>query len=355
MTKNYVVILSSVRESLEAALRGHRYTATVEAEYGDQVVRGSVATLAHHGSRAGNPCPCLASNDVARPACTCGVGCPVDGFIGEGCDAGRGENDLLAIGVSHVDLDCLGGIAALLGRRPTYDDPRDGEMEFWQLAAFVDVNGPHKIEGWRAARFFEVWKSGNEDEADFADAMSDGAVDALNAWWAWAKDHRAPAAPRDGSVLDITAYVEEAIRILWLIAKADDSVPGTKELYAAGRAFAESKRALNESSFVRMEGDVILRRSNEFVNLFYDAPDGKVGKAVVALVKRSPDAPAAVTISLADPIPGVSCAEIVRKLWGPQAGGRDVVAGSPRDRDMTVGDAEEAFNALRAAIAERQA
>lgn len=36
----------------------NRVDATVEAEYGDDVVEGEILTLAHHGSRSNNPAPC---------------------------------------------------------------------------------------------------------------------------------------------------------------------------------------------------------------------------------------------------------------------------------------------------------
>ena len=89
-------------------------TATVEAEYGDMVIEGEVATLAHHTKKyAQNPAPCNTPN------------VPV-------------LEDGSTIVISHIDLDTLGGIAALLGIKP--DDP-----EFWKVAEFLDLNGVHYI------------------------------------------------------------------------------------------------------------------------------------------------------------------------------------------------------------------
>ena len=51
----------------------------------------------------------------------------------------------------------------------------------------------------------------------------------------------------------------------------------------------------------------------------------------------------AITVSLADPIEGVSCREIVQDLWGPDAGGHDGIAGSPRGVRMGFGDVSAAL------------
>lgn len=86
--------------------------ATVEAEYGDKVVEGSLITMAHHGSRSDNPAPCNWTNIPQMK----------DGTII----------------VSHLDLDTVGGIMALSGTKMKDD-------EFWQAAEYIDLNGPHHI------------------------------------------------------------------------------------------------------------------------------------------------------------------------------------------------------------------
>ena len=183
------IFLSSSAESLRAALLPHASTATVEAEYGDEVVEGTVTTLAHHGTRAGNPCPCL---------------CPP-------AEAGRID----VFGVSHIDLDALGGILGLLGTRP-------GPMSFWTLAAFIDVNGPHKL---------------SESVASPEDSAR------LFAWWAWSEAHRCTP-PRDGSVIDVTDYVTAASNILSAVLDDD---PG---LLALGEEWRSKKEFLFSSSFL---------------------------------------------------------------------------------------------------------
>jgi hypothetical protein len=63
------------------------------------------------------------------------------------------------------------------------------------------------------------------------------------------------------------------------------------------------------------------------------------------------DSLGSITISLADPIKGVSCREVVQTLWGQQAGGHDGIAGSPRGQIMTELDFKNAINAFSQAVA----
>jgi len=87
---------------------------------------------------------------------------------------------------------------------------------------------------------------------------------------------------------------------------------------------------------------VLVRVHVEFVNGLYIDPNGQAAKAVVAY---NP-AKGGVTISLADPILGVSCVEIAQALWGPLAGGRAGIAGSPRGKRMCLDDLVKVRDAL---------
>jgi len=280
------VLLSSDANALEAALRAYGTTATVEAEYGDRVVRGTICTLAHHGPRSTEPCPCLCENYA----------------IG-----------LDAIGISHLDLDTIGGVLGLLGYRPL-------PASFWEVVAKVDVLGPHKI-GHGITGF-------------------DADLTALAAYHAWSLDHRVYP-DRDGGVRDVARDVEAAYAALVAISWGD---PGMLE---AGRARRDSERDLDELSFVAMlEGGVIVRMADEFTSHLYSTPGGKLGRAVVAY--RSD--PGVITLSLADPVCGVDCAAIAQRLWGPDAGGRATIAGSPRGKKMSYGDVVDAAFALSALL-----
>ncbi|MFA5029801.1 MAG: hypothetical protein WC518_03640 [Patescibacteria group bacterium] len=283
MTKFFI---SNHAAALAAVLAPFGLTASVEAEFGDECVAGSVATLAHHGPRAGNPAPCLADNGAA--------------------------GEVEAVGLSHLDLDSVGGCAAVLGRKP--ETPG-----FWLLAAFVDLNGPHKL---------------GQAGAEPADIVR------LYAFWAWSNGHRC-LPPRDGSAAEVTEQVMEAVRVVERIC-ADDP-----ELLAAGEAFRSAEVALNAQSFVEAGGGVAVRVADTFVSHLYVDPEGDLAKAVVAFNTVT----GAVTVSIADPIPGVSAREIVQGLWGEAAGGHAGIAGSPRGQRMMLADVVAAVEATRAVIA----
>ena len=284
------IILSSNPSSLSAALSAFSSTATVEAEFGDALVSGSALTFAHHGPRAGQPCPCSYPNSIA---------------IAQGLA-------IEAIGVSHVDLDTLGGVLAIQGRKPE-------APEFWSLAEFVDLNGAHKVA-----------LSGASPED----------VIRLHAWWAWSESNRL-FAPRDGSCADAGAWIDAAaIAITAIIA-------GDRDLLAAGEAHRLAGEALNASSFVKALGGVLLRSAEGFTNHLYTSPSGEVAKAVVAFNPRTGSVTVSFEAGAASP---VSAREFVQGLWGPLAGGHHGIAGSPRETPMTFADAESAATALAALL-----
>lgn len=281
-------IISNNAANLAAALAPLASTATVEAEYGDAVVKGSVLTLAHHGPRSANPAPCLAENGVA----------------GEGIEA---------VGLSHLDLDSIGGCAAILGRKPEAPG-------FWALASFIDTAGPHKL---------------GQAGADPAD------VARLYAFWAWSQTNRCMP-PRDGSVVDVAEQVTLAIEVIARICVDDP------ELLATGEQFRSAEEALNKRSFVEVVDEVVVRVADVFVNHLYADPSGKAHEAVVSFNTTT----GAVTVSLADPIPGVSACEIMQGIFGSEAGGHAGIAGSPRNKRMSLDDLAKTAKATRDAIRE---
>ena len=264
-------------------LAAERPDVTVEAEFGDCTVEGAVLTMAHHGVNAGNPAPCAYPN---------------------GC-AGR---NVEVVGLSHLDLDSIGGCMAVMGVKPL-------APEFWRLAEFVDLRGPHRLGEANAAP---------EDVAR------------LHAVWAWSESHRT-FPPRDGSVADVT---EQVLAFASAIAKI---LEGDPELLAAGREFAERGKALNTVTFREVRGSVCLRHTTgAFVNHLYNTPSGEVCKAVVCFNEQT----GAVTVSFADAPSGEGARGIVQGLWGPLAGGHAGIAGSPRDLRMSWEDAQAAVSAV---------
>lgn len=291
--------------------------ATVEAEYGQVVVEGSQATLAHHADKwAGRPCPCLG------------------GSLG----LNLGDRDLIQ--VSHFDLDTLGGVARAMGWKA-----QEEENLFWKAAALVDTMGPHHLQG----RIRDLlWREATEGLSMATPAFDDAnyhfeedwlvVVEQLQAFWAWSQNHRL-FAPRDGNALDVSSFFKEAWRVVSLLLVGEDACPETQRLLEGGRSWARANEALNEASFLEAYGkEVALRQSTRFVNHLYRGLDGELFKAVVNFNPKV----GSVTLSLADPVEGVSCVDIARNLWGPEAGGHPGIAGSPRKGGLALANAVEA-------------
>ena len=297
---------------------------TVEAEYGSQIWEGVVYTAAHHQKEGpyagdhvvagGRPSPC---NDSAIPE-----------LVGGGI-----------IGISHMDLDTLGGCGRAMGWKLFGESP--SHKEFWEVAGQVDVRGPHKLE--------EILKGREYAERTRL---------ALQAWWAWSQDNRCFPDRLHGAaiVTNVTVYVEKALGVLERILSDEG------DLLDAGSAWAEERRALGLAGVewaekqralglmtIKSVGTAVLTRvtSEAFVNHLYNAPSGAAYEGVVSLNTTT----GACTLSLAMPIKGVSCRAIVQALWGPEAGGHDGIAGSPRGRTMTEQDCWLAGQVLESAIA----
>lgn len=309
------VLICTNADNLERALAGFKYTATVEAEYGDRVVEGSILTLAHHGDRKANPCPCSARAEMLVKAAPLS---PSDTFE--------------AVGISHFDLDTIGGVAAIMGIKPKC--PR-----FWELAEFVDLNGAHKLHTFEFA----------------CDAEKNALTEMMNAWWAWSKTQKFLIA---GLVLECTGHIQAAVFALshiveWIDKGQAEASPETCAYIRNGRDFAEAEEKLNVDSLHEFGAEggrcdgVVSRVSTEFVNHLYSLPDGERHfRACVALNTTR----GMINVSLAEPIPGVSARTIVQSLWGPLAGGHDTIAGSPRGLVMNVSDLEDAFEATAKAL-----
>ena len=287
-----------------SALSALNLDATVEAEYGDTVVIGSILTLAHHGQRSGRPCPCSFMN-----------------FPKLGIES---------VGVSHVDLDTIGGIMSLMGTKPFQNN---WVQEFWRVAAEIDVKGVHKLH-----------------EIPLGGVAEDYILDSLNAWWAFSESPEGRVfAPRDGSAteVDLSHHFEVIKKLLtpqegeeWYDEPQWDN-PARLALIEAGRAWAAAKARLDEESLVEDLGNVLLRSSDQFTNHLYRA-----AKSVVSFNTKTKS----VTVSLSDPVKGVSCREVVQTLWGTEAGGHDGIAGSPRGKEMSFDDAVAAASVIMASL-----
>lgn len=262
---------------------------TIEAEYGSFVWEGSIFTAAHHqseGKYAGRhqggtqPAPC---NNSSIPV------------LDEG-----------TIGVSHMDLDTLGGIARAMG----CDYLFLGNEGFWNLSEFVDVSGAHKLKNSGA---------------------SDVNLDRLYAFWAWSQENRLPRATE---LTDITEYVIQAIHALQRVLDLD------AEMIEAGRTFRANEQALNKSSLVKIIGNIAIRKAENFVNHLYTTADGVECDLVLTLNTKFKS----ITLSSAED--GVDCCAVMQRVFGPDAGGHKGIAGSPRGVEMTMEDLEKVLAIL---------
>lgn len=290
------IIISSNPDNLQTAITAYQTHATVEAEYGQVEVEGSsdLLTLNHH-VRSERPCPC--SLDNAR-------------FYDV-------RQDIEVIGISHMDIDTLGGICALLGVKPESHEPG-----FWEMAEWVDTKGPHRIRE--------------------CPAYNATAHVLLASFWAWSQANRL-FPPRDGSTTDCTEYVLKAVEELKAI------LGDNADAVSRGQEFMEKEDALKAESFVR-DGvsesglRMVLRRSENFVNHLYYMEDGSPADIVVGYGEKFK----AVTVSRADDSVGVVAKTFVQELWGELAGGHPGIAGSPRGQELEMSEAERAFEALMA-------
>jgi len=256
---------------------------TIEAEYGDFVVEGSLYTAAHHGSRSSNPAPCIDKNipHVNREAI----------FL-----------------ISHIDLDTLGGIFRAMGNyvcREEFDS-------FWNLAAFIDINGPHKIS------------QANASKQD---------IERINAYWAWSQANRGPR--RDNTVIhdayeEVTKHLGAILEILF----------GNPRFLQAGIEFMNAESELEANSFYAMihgrKPVVIVRQSDNFVNHLY-THDGTTADLVLAYNTKTK----AITLSRESNDVLVNCCEIMQSVFGPTAGGHAGIAGTPRGVEYKLSDTNE--------------
>lgn len=278
---------------------------TIEAEYGERVVCGGLYTAAHHQpDMKGLPAPC---NDWDIPVC-------------EG----------VMVMISHFDLDTLGG--CLRTEEKCQDLFYPQHEAFWALAEYVDLNGPHMMETYLARLGAEGYYQ--KERA------------CIQAFWAWSKTQ--PRLKGD-ELQNVTSLIKKGAHALRKIFAGDP------DLIEAGVALKEAEEELNGGSFDRtanprddLSGQIILRQWDGFVNHLYNLPgDTNICGGVASLNTAT----GAVTISLARPIEGVSCREIMQELFGPEAGGHDGIAGTPRGQRFTIENRNRAAEALVEEIA----
>lgn len=206
------IVVSRNAEALRREISEHSYSVTIEAEYGNNTVSGSVLTLAHHGSNSANPCPCILNVEHL-------------GVVS--------RNQISIIGCSHFDLDTLGGILAVMGNKIAPD-------EFWSLAAKIDIRGIHNV--------------------DLGDMQPQ-----FDAYYAYSETHRVYVSNCIEYVNDI---VDEYACFLNVLFYGDPAIQA--ELIEDGKKWRENLNDLDQDTFVKQYNKVILRKtSSKFVNNLY--------------------------------------------------------------------------------------
>ena len=266
------------------------FEATVEAEYGADCVEGTKVTLAHHGPRAGNPAPCNAT-----------------GF------------DVLAEGdrilISHIDLDTVGGILALTGEKP--EDP-----EFWKAAEFIDLKGRHHMH-----------------------ELTPEIQDKLNAYYCFTALTKLP---RFENLTDVTDIIDANKQALDMIL--DKRNLNHEQLIASGRVWSQVQAEKVESCLVS-ESEVLRvfdgRNGTPCAAGYYSPTLGKPSLATLSLNKFQ-----GITLGLSDEAMamGLNASQIMQTLYGPGAGGREGIAGTPRGNVYTKEDLMDAAQKITFAI-----
>jgi hypothetical protein len=287
MNNNISVV---VAPSWELAQTIQDPTITVEAEWGGIVLEGSAFTACHHQpGQESWPAPC---NNTSIPTIEQGT-----------------------IVLSHLDHDCIAGTLRAMGCAELFTPEFNS---FWQLAEDCDKNGP------------KVLKDHSQEDQD-----------RMNAIWAHLKT--LPFTPRD-KIKDVTETILKCREVFRKILNGDET------LLNVGRQWVEYNKALDTNSFVSSNNGVQKRIITEldpatgrpgFVNHLY-GDDIAIATFVEPL--------GTITISIKDPIEGVSCREIMQALHGMEAGGHDGIAGGRREGGHSMEQFENTYNSLLEAV-----
>ncbi len=279
---------------------------TVEAEYGNDVAKGTVYTAAHHQPSGpfagrhivagGRPSPC---NDPRIPV----------------LDEGG------TILVSHMDLDTIGGVLRAVPE--TADLFR--ETTFWDVAEYADTQGAHLLH------------RGNLREQD------------VTRFWSfigWSRTQ--PRLP-----LDVPSFANTTVHAAHTALEgilADDPT-----MLAMGETIQQHDAKMAAATFVHATDGVMLRHLDDpsgFVNHLYVGPNGAEHAAIVTWNRTT----GAITVSVAEPDkhPHANCRDIVQLLWGPAAGGHPGCAGSPRGERLGFGEADRAVRMVQEKLVRKQ-
>lgn len=139
------------------------------------------------------------------------------------------------------------------------------------------------------------------------------------------------------SVDDVGLSDEYAASIMWMRNRMKQH----DAMIDAGRKWErEAPKAIEDRLVSENENVRVFSTDGPFCNHAYYSPSQeKIIPAIISYNERF----GSITLSFADGGKDFSAKEIVQSLWGPEAGGRDGIAGSPRGKKMTREDLEEIY------------
>lgn len=283
--KNFDIILS---RNYEDAMKVNA-DFTIEAEYGDKRVYGNLETLAHHGDLSENPAPCNTNVNVYEGG---------------------------TILISHIDLDTIGGVLAIAGEKPNNE-------KFWEAAEMIDVNGGHHLR---------------DIEDEYVRSQ-------LIAYYAWEDENRwqLQQMASESSEKAMVAF-EKVIDILDIVL--DKNHPEHKKFIE--EALIRDKELFEEAeSKLEYEDEYVRGFVSDGVDCcshYYSPSEKEYIPATVVFYETGPNIVVGFANNGEFDNGHLSAREIVQELWGPEAGGRDGIAGSPRGQAMTLEDYENAKN-----------
>ena len=295
MLENFKIIYCPTLEGAKKYIEEHgQPDFTVEAVYGNEVVDGARATYDHHAEGyRDNPAPCNADIE---------------------------ERDGGTILISHVDVDCMGGIMALIGEKP--ENP-----SLWATAERIDLTGPSNLidepemnqDEMRA--FYYVLNPIQKEMRELA------------------------AAEKDKGYVDVTKSIEKLNVDFKKIA--DRNNPEREPLLQAGRDREKQRVEKVESKCVYDDGATrgFISEPGVFCNGAYTAPERDLPPAI-SCVSWSDNGSSVVAFNskinnlskspLRNPECKLNACNIVKSIYGvdfgedAQAGGHAGIAGSPR-------------------------
>lgn len=270
--------------SLEAAknlvARFNGPVATIEAEYGSQVIQGEI-TLAHH-VQGWETAPSLSENNLLEKA-----GIEIDPTM-----------DYVL--VSHIDLDTVTGIMALIGK---YDVPQDVK----EGINFVDCNGQHHL---------------------FSEKVSEGARRVILAYIGYSSINRAPFGQED-----VTEYVHALMESF-----------NTEANYEAGlKLVSDRTKEAEESLVIGLNGIAVLEQAADSKVFGLNSEYMLKGQEYNYIIVYSNKFKSVTVSSRLGAKDVLNMSLVMKDLFGPEAGGHAGIAGTPRGVEFTSQDAMKVF------------